>query len=256
MREFYKRLIGLWRKGFDLRLVFGCSILIGVLSTSAAFPAQIANTQTLKAEMIEQLGFDYFSQQEPMTSEDKKIIIDYKGGDLVLPMGSLDFNIKMTQVNQNATRIPLLMTINVDGIFRRGLWMTAQIKTYSDIVKPRRPIQVGTVLSKNDVVIERSLVDPSAYNIAMRLDDVLGFKTLRGLSAGAPIKLTHLVRAPLVKRGDRVLIIAKRGPMKITTPGIVREKGFKGSMVGVENIESKKMVYGQVVNSTMVQVDF
>tara|TARA_B100000686_G_scaffold348459_1_gene439545 strand:+ start:2979 stop:3734 length:756 start_codon:yes stop_codon:yes gene_type:complete len=237
-------------------MVFLSLLLIYVMSSSTVFSAEIPNTQKLKAEMIEQFGIDFLMGQEIIHGDNMELVVDYKGGDVVLPLGSVDFSIKRMRSNPNATRIPLLMTVNVDGVFRRGLWMTAQIKTYAEVVKPVRLIKPGTVLSEDDVVLERSLIGKSVSNVAMRLEDVLGFKTVRGLTAGIPIKLNHLVRAPVVKRGDRLLIVAQRGPMKITTPGIAREKGFKGSMVAVENIESKKIIYGKVINSSMVQVNF
>ena len=231
-------------------------VVICLMPFLKAESAEIPNTQILKAETIEQLGVDYLLGQKLGLGENFEMAIDYKGGDITLPLGSLDFNIKLTRGNLNATRFPVLMTISVDGVFRRGLWMNAQIKTYGDVVKPRRPIQPGTILSAEDVILERGLLESTTHNFATRLEDVVGFKAIRGLNVGVPIRLIHLIRAPLIKRGDRVLIVAEKGQMRITTPGIAREKGFKGNMVAVENIESKKMVYGLVVNAALVQVKF
>ena len=119
--------------------LFGIFLLasgIGLFSFPVKmFAGQTQNMQSLSAEKIEQLGIDYMVEHHFLPDEDAKIEVDYMGQDVVLPTGSLDFNIKMTQNNPNASRIPLLMTINVDGIFRRGLWMTAYIKSYKKIVK-------------------------------------------------------------------------------------------------------------------------
>ncbi len=244
-----------FRVGFAFPFWF--VVWLSVISLSANVSAvQIPNTQTLLAQEIEQLGIDYMLEHHPISDEDTEMVIDYKGQDVVLPMGSLDFNIKMTQNHPNSIRIPLLMTINVDGVFRKGLWMTAHIKSYADVVKARRAIQPGVVLTEEDVKVERGLVDSSHHRYAVRLGEVIGFKTTRNFRAGTPVDLRYLVRTPLVKRGDRVLIVAKKGPMRITTPGIVREKGFRGTIVSVENVESKKVVYGEVVNSSLVEVKF
>ena len=159
MKEYNSYLLGNRRINRKLLIIFWLLILVGFFIAPSAFTAQISDTQTLKAETIKQLGIEYLTEHEHLVAgDDTELVIDYKAGDIVLPLGSLDFNIKITRSNQNATRLPLLMTVNVDGVFRRGLWMTAQIKNYVDVVKPRRPIPPGTILSKDDVLLELGLV--------------------------------------------------------------------------------------------------
>ena len=44
--------------------------------------------------------------------------------------------------------------------------------------------------------------------------------------------------------------------MKITVPGILKEDGYEDSMVQVLNIESKKIIYGRLVDANTVKVSF
>jgi flagella basal body P-ring formation protein FlgA len=44
--------------------------------------------------------------------------------------------------------------------------------------------------------------------------------------------------------------------MKITAPGIAREKGFKGGIVEVTNVQSKKNIFARVVDSNTVEIQF
>jgi flagella basal body P-ring formation protein FlgA len=44
--------------------------------------------------------------------------------------------------------------------------------------------------------------------------------------------------------------------MKITAPGTAREDGFKNKIVQVVNLETKKTVYAEVINSKTVEVRF
>ena len=57
-------------------------------------------------------------------------------------------------------------------------------------------------------------------------------------------------------RGDKILITAQKGGMTITTPGILKEDGYENAMVRVLNIESKKIIYGRLVDSNTVKVRF
>jgi flagellar basal body P-ring formation protein FlgA len=59
-----------------------------------------------------------------------------------------------------------------------------------------------------------------------------------------------------VKKGDRVMLVVEKGSMKITVPGVVKEKGFKNSLIQVQNLQTKKTVFGQVVDPQTVKVNF
>ena len=55
---------------------------------------------------------------------------------------------------------------------------------------------------------------------------------------------------------QKILIMAKKGGMTITAPGILKEDGFKNAMVQVLNIDSKKIIYGRLVDANTVKVKF
>ena len=59
---------------------------------------------------------------------------------------------------------------------------------------------------------------------------------------------------PLFKRGDKVFVIAESDTLKVTTVGIASEDGIKGRPVKVLNIQSKKEVFGEVMEDGIVKV--
>jgi flagella basal body P-ring formation protein FlgA len=50
--------------------------------------------------------------------------------------------------------------------------------------------------------------------------------------------------------------MAQKGSMTITTPGILKEDGYENAMVRVLNMDSKKIIYGRLVDSNTVKVKF
>ena len=60
----------------------------------------------------------------------------------------------------------------------------------------------------------------------------------------------------LGSKGEKIMILAEKGGMKITTPGILKEDGYENAMVQVLNIESKKIIYGRLVDANTVKVSF
>ncbi|VAX33222.1 hypothetical protein MNBD_NITROSPINAE05-856 [hydrothermal vent metagenome] len=79
---------------------------------------------------------------------------------------------------------------------------------------------------------------------------------MRNMGQGRVVTTSSVHKPTLVNKGDRVVLIAEMGAMKITAPGIVRQKGFKNSLVKVLNIQTQKTVFGMVQDAKTVKVNF
>ncbi|MCH6579188.1 MAG: flagella basal body P-ring formation protein FlgA [Nitrospinae bacterium] len=44
--------------------------------------------------------------------------------------------------------------------------------------------------------------------------------------------------------------------MRVTAPGVVKENGFKNDTVRVENINSRKLIFGTVVDSHTIRINY
>ena len=95
-----------------------------------------------------------------------------------------------------------------------------------------------------------------SQNAITNIDHALGYEAARNLSAGKILIPNFIKRPALGNRGDKILIMAQKGGMTITTPGILKEDGYENAMVRVLNIESKKIIYGRLVDSNTVKVRF
>ncbi len=84
----------------------------------------------------------------------------------------------------------------------------------------------------------------------------IGKRTKRVIDASSIFRYNFLEVLPLVKRGDLVTIVAESEALKITTQGVVTEKGCKGEMVRVINTSSRKEVFARVRDARTVEVEF
>jgi len=86
--------------------------------------------------------------------------------------------------------------------------------------------------------------------------DIVGHRLIRNIDKGETL-LTHMIqKVPLVKNGDRILIIVQKGSLRVTAPGVVRQNGFKNETVRVENLQSNKIILGTVLDSKTIQINF
>lgn len=231
-----------------------CVNFLSLGIAAAVLASDKKSTQILTIDEIERLGKAYISQQ--LSWDDFEVAVEYHGKDAVLPAGNLNLDFRVGGSTVQIGRIPLSLNIMVDGVFKKRIRLTSFVTAYYQAVKTRQALRRDHILTADDVVVKRELVSYLTTRAATRLEDVIGFKILRNLKSGDVVTFDMVVKPPLVKRGDRIRLLAQKGFMRITVLGIAREKGFKGDFIRVENLESKRIVYGRVVDSNTVQVEF
>jgi len=239
------------KKGFAVLLVMG----ILLIASSIAW-AKTENTRTVTSQEIRESAENYLINSLDWDPESMDISIKYEARDLELPEGKLLLDFVKINNPRGVGRIPLTALVKVDGKFIKRLRVNAKVAVYQDVVKTVSSIQRGNVISVSDVVVERTRTERVLKNIPTTLDKVIGRAATRNLQNGKIVKFRDLKKVPTVKRGSRVIILARKGSVKITAPGTVREDGFKNSIVQVMNLETKKMIYAEVINGNTVEVRF
>ena len=238
-------------KSFGLFLVLGF-----ILITSTITWAKPDNTKTVTSQEIIASAENYLINSLDWNPESVDISINYPGKDLKIPEGKLFLDFGKTNNPRGIGRIPLTVLVKVDDKFIKRIRVNANVAVYQDVVKTINSLQRGNVIGTSDVVIERTRTQRILRDIPTSLDKVIGKAATRNIQNGKIVKFRDLKKIPTVKRGARVIILARRGTMKITAPGTVREDGFKNSIVQVVNLETKKTIYAEVINGNTVEVRF
>ena len=238
-------------KSFGLFLVLGF-----ILITSTITWAKPGNTKTVTSQEIIASAENYLINSLDWNPESVDISINYPGKDLKIPEGKLFLDFGKINNPRGIGRIPLTVLVKVDDKFIKRLRVNANVAVYQDVVKTINSLQRGNIIGTSDVVIERTRTERLLRDIPTSLDKVIGKAATRNIQNGKIVKFRDLKKVPTVKRGARVIILARRGTMKITAPGTVREDGFKNSIVQVVNLETKKTIYAEVINGNTVEVRF
>jgi flagella basal body P-ring formation protein FlgA len=240
-----------WGNSSKIVLGFALVLLLHPMGIASA-----AKTSTIKAEVLEARAIEFVQANIPWDKDTTEIEIKYGGQDVVVPRGvvDMDFNLPVRRVRTG--RFPVTVRITVNNILQKRLRLTAHVTHYAPVVKTLRPINRGEILTAGDVVVEVMPSNRIVRNAMTSLDDVVGNQAIRNMGIGRVVTTSAINKPTLVKKGDQVTIIAQSGAMKITAPGIVRQKGFKNSLVKVLNIQTQKTVFGMVQDAKTVKVNF
>jgi flagella basal body P-ring formation protein FlgA len=230
-------------------------VLVLLLSLLAVSPA-VAGSQIYPAGKIREIAEKFLLSKLPWKKEQINCQINYEGGPLVLPQGLVTLSPQLPGRQDRAGRLPLVIKITVGDHYQRRIRLSADVQIHQTVIKTTRQIKRGDILSSEDVEVENiTTIRPQAK--ALRdLIEVVGYRAARNIPRGRAVTANFVVKPPLIEKGDPVTIVVKKGFLKITAPGIAREKGFKGEFVEVSNVQSKKTVFARVVDDNTVEVRF
>ena len=138
-----------------------------------------------------------------------------------------------------------------------GLMAVATVEIIEEVVVASRPVRRGQIITEADVTLRAMDVSQCPENRLPGLDSVLGKRARRNIDAFSVLRSDMVELPPVVRRGDMVQIVAETDQMTIRTMGVVKSIGGReGDRVQVVNIDSDQAIYGRVVNSKTVTVEF
>ena len=131
------------------------------------------------------------------------------------------------------------------------LYLMVKAIRMQSVVVVSRAVGPGTILNRNNLSVIKMDKNKLRKSTFSAISEVAGARIKRRSRAGQAVGPTQLC---FVCKGDTILITASAGELKIKTNGIAQQDGNIGDTIKVQNINSKKLVYAQVVNTRQVMV--
>lgn len=150
--------------------------------------------------------------------------------------------------------VTVQVDIEVDGALVRSSQVGFFLRTKGSFAVLNGDVPRGTALTPERIRwIE---IDTTESNV-IRVDPELVYGQLarRDLKTGTPLRFADFVSEALVKRGDFVRIVFKRGGLELQGRGIAKSNAAIGESIRVENADSKKPLVGKVAGPGIVVVD-
>jgi flagella basal body P-ring formation protein FlgA len=70
------------------------------------------------------------------------------------------------------------------------------------------------------------------------------------------LRQDQVEREPMVRKGDLVQVLAESSVLRVSTQAVAQEHGCAGDRILLLNVNSKKNIYGRVVDGQTVKVEF
>lgn len=128
------------------------------------------------------------------------------------------------------------------------------ISVYKNILVASRTLKKGDILTKEDVRFSKHDLSKLPYGYFDNSDDGIGMELKRRIVSGAVITPSMLKKQQVVKRGQKITIIAESGRMQVRMLGEALDNGAVGDRIKLINLKSRRKLEGVITSSSEVKV--
>jgi flagella basal body P-ring formation protein FlgA len=194
----------------------------------------------------------------------QQVASQYNQAGTEITIGTLDPRLRLSKCSQPLQtffpqgRRGSRMTVGVrcQAPKRWTIYVTAQIHQRVQALVAKEYLRRGRILSREDLVPKQFELNQLKFGYFTDINEVLGKTLKRHLNRGAVLTPSNIVVTKVIKRGERVSIIAETGGISVRASGEALEDGGLGDIIRVKNLNSKKVIEARIEAPGRVKVDF
>ncbi len=210
----------------------------------------------IKGIEIAQKAKEYLLDFLPMDDRETTVELGRIPADQWVPKrrDKIDFYITLIDTTKDRGKIELVVSASSDSkrFFKVPVYFNVRVFEFVAITK--RKMRRKQQITRENLFIARRDTTRMRGMAFSSIDDLKGMTTIAPVQANT-ILTDHMVEIPpTISQGSLVKLIVKRSGFKIVTKGLAQQTGYKGDVIKVRNVNSKKMLYGTSVNSDSIHV--
>jgi flagella basal body P-ring formation protein FlgA len=198
---------------------------------------------------------DFIAQREGQGA-DFRILRFKVVGNGPIPEGNIGVELTNRTEGKLMGRVSLPAIVRVDGKQVRRLVLSGWIDRFEDVVCAIQPLERGTVLTPDDLCLEKRNISKLPANVLRSSESLAGKRLKRSVKAGTVLLANAVDVPPLIKKGDRVTIVVESSSLRIMALGVAKGQGSAGDQIRVKNLMNDKEIVASVVDSSTVRVHF
>jgi flagella basal body P-ring formation protein FlgA len=212
--------------------------------------------QAIEEASLSDLFKGYIAKQINAEEGDFRVSRFKVTGNGRLPEGDIKVELVRNADGNLFGYVSLTAIVRVDGEIERRLALSGWVDRFEDVVCTSGSLKRNTIIAEDDISMQRRNISRLSHNVVTRADNVVGKRVKQSLKANAVILANMVEDPPLIRRGDRVTIVAESPTLLVTALGVAQTKGRLGDQVRVRSFVNRKEVIGRVVDSSTVRVEF
>jgi len=136
-----------------------------------------------------------------------------------------------------------------------SIYVPVKVNYYEEIVVANRPLQRGSIIAREDLRLEKKNLSFHTSNYFTDLDKVVGRELVHSLQMGYAISDRDLKLPVIIKRGQKVTLLARTDSYEVRMEGKAMTDGVAGQRIKVRNNRSQRVVEGVVKSSKIIYIE-
>ena len=232
------------------------SLLLLLFVASSSFSVTVNNDISSR---ITKAIIGFLVNKDP-SYEGKKIEVTYKYADrtfreLRSRSAKLEFSVvELYPDFKPVGNIIVPIQVIEDGVPKDKLFLRTKVSVYDSIVVAKKHLKRGDVIGTAEAGMETMDVSTLNSQAIRDIDLVLGKETKTFVPQGNPIYEYMIKERPMVKKNERVKILAYADGISVEADGVALEDGILGAQIRVKNTASNKEMFASITGSGEVTV--
>lgn len=147
-----------------------------------------------------------------------------------------------------------LVNVHCDGSNSWSVFIQANIRHFITVITAAQALPRGTILQQEDIRLSQREMSGSNTAYLSTPEQAIGKKLKRNVRQGMILSPRLLETPKVIRRGDRVSIVANSGGIEVRMTGEALEDGATGEIIRVRNLSSKKEISARVTDAGTVEV--
>lgn len=135
------------------------------------------------------------------------------------------------------------------------IFITASIKQFAEVWVTKASVARGTLISKENSILDWREISHVNTQYYSHEQSPVGLIAKRPLRMGDILNTQALEKPLAVKRGDKVIVIARKNGLEIRATATALSSAAEGDRLKVRNISSDKVMEGTLFENSIVYVN-
>jgi flagella basal body P-ring formation protein FlgA len=212
--------------------------------------------QSIQEKRFSDLFNGYIARRLKADEQDFRVSRFKVIGNDSLPEGKIRIELLRQADGKLLGHVRLTVIVRVDGKIMRRVILSGWVDRFENVVCASRSLRRNCILTEDDVSTKRRNISKLPYNVLTSMEEVVGKRVKHAVRADTVLLANMVEVPPLIRRGDKVTIVAESSTLLVTALGIAQTKGGLGDQVRVKNCMNRKEIIARVVNGSTVKVEF
>lgn len=224
-----------------------------------------ANSVTVSVEStkitgleISQKAKEYLLDVLPVTDREATVELVRLPGDQWIPKRreKINLNISLVDTSKDRGKIELIVTASSNGKRYFKIPVHFNVRVFEYVAVTKRKIARDQRLTKGNVFMARRETTKIRGLAFSSRDDLAGMTAAVSILPYTILTEDMVEMPPTIKQGSVVKLFIKSSGFRIVTKGLAQQTGYTGEVIKVKNLDSKKILYGEIIDSNRVQIIF